>query len=373
MTHKRSNLNVTIRILLKVLILLSMPVAFIVSQWGTIDLSSYFFYASYLFQIGSSVDGVMPTPIPGFQFVWSPPLDILSVLLVALPAILFNLYLLKASKPKYLGRGTALVIFVTISNDLARNMLFPGTYIPEAYSFAVTAYFPWILTILVFFPLLFRQTSIFTFKRKHSGALQHPYTRLPPREWYLALILGIAAVLAPPFLYTAYFGGSMFVMLSAVGRMSFTSSSYGDYSMVDFVFRAYFTQDLFLSPFIIFLMLIPGCVFIYQILRYCGGNARRTSTILIGILSWIIPYIIAAIFLVGAGVSEQLVYPFPILLMIGGLVLLLKKPIDTGKLEEMEKELLEPSLDERAPEVRVPLIYLVWSKLKTSRLNPLRD
>jgi hypothetical protein len=204
----------------------------------------------------------------------------------------------------------------------------------------------------------------------HSDPQQHRYFKLPPREWFLALLLGITAVIGTPFLFASFYGGSMYGMFSAVGSISFAFDPFMGISQIDFNFISYPTQ----LGLIFFPLFIPGYIFVYQILRYCGGKARRTSTVFIGVLSWAIPYLIVTLSFLGTGATGQFLYPFPILLMLGGLVLLLKKPIDITELVILEQEeVIEPSIDEKAPEVKVPLIYLVWSKLKSSRLKSQRE
>lgn len=354
MTKKLSLHALVAHVVLRILILLLVPVLFI----GRLS-SGHFIFSNHLFEL--NIDSILQI------YLTSPDVSA-SLVFLALPAILFNFRLLRTSSRDSVRKATTITIVATLLLDAAKmtilSTILVSRRLPPFYLMGSTV--PWILTILVFLPLLFRQVSILDAQRKSSIEEGLDQSRLPSRDILLGLILAVMVVFASPLLILSdWFLGPLYPLfqgetslITSVGAMYLGLGD--ELAPFDFVFRPFrFPMD-----YMSFFSLSLGYVFAIQLIRYSRGITSRKITVLVGIVSWLIPYIVFSILFSLVSESAFIPYPFPILLLIGGLILRFKKPLKSPE---------DKSTDEMAPEIKISGSYLIMSKFRRLRMKLRRE
>ncbi len=237
-----------------------------------------------------------------------------------------------------------------------------------------------IITFLIIIPLFIRETKIVGSLRQKSGEiidndntnqkniLENSEKRLSKRYLILGVTLGLIAVIIPVQIY-----------LSPYNLLPFPNNAF-QYEGYTFFFQFSIENQPIPNHWVEFDfdMFSPGdtlnqlpyagfqLLFVYGLLQYIQRNLSKKRIYLLGALSQVVPFVYRVSAYIAHSTEGEYVIPFPVVLIIGLLVLRFVKPIDstlqTGKNSIMKNTRESISRIQR-DRIQIPLLYFVRSKV----------
>jgi hypothetical protein len=304
---------------------------------------------------------------------------LLAAILMCIPAVYMN-YKLRKSPSSHLDRNFSIsIILGTIvlgwyfTRDFPPwelNWLFdPGYYWSSLWD--LDRFSMIIITFLIIIPILIRETKIVGRLRQSQFEnidkvntnqeiiLESSEERFSRRYLILGVMLGLIAVIVPVQVYMSQFNllpypnnAFQFDSYTLFFRFSFENQPI-PYETVRLHSRLISPGEMINQiPYAGFQLL-----FVYGILQYLQGNLSKKRIHLLGVLSLIVPFVYRLSAYIAHNSEGEYVIPFPVVLIIGLLVLRFVKPIDTT-LQSREK-----SSPIEKDSIQTPIQYMIKSQI----------
>jgi hypothetical protein len=284
---------------------------------------------------------------------YSTPLTIASAIAICIPAILLNRRLRNQDPTKSIRDAGLATFFGTAVLTIYLVERFPPFemvwLIQEGPAWKLLRFGALVMVALIILPLIMREASHRHFQRKHR---------------ILAYVIGVLSTLVPAGMVASNLGDFANYTTTALSYniwydISIPSVPWQAIAQVNFVFTIFGPMNLLYAFAYLGLHLLYG----FSILRYLRGLASRRRVFLLGASSILIPYVITYPWAVGAAQFPTVLIPFPILFIVGIIVLFSSEPI-IGLQTEFPDEKGEPVTDRPESEVNitVPVVYMIKSK-----------
>ncbi|NHI83309.1 MAG: hypothetical protein EAX81_03285 [Candidatus Thorarchaeota archaeon] len=261
-------------------------------------------------------------------------LTFLFAIILCIPAILFDTLLFRAEKGKPIRIPGIVVILTTVllvillGQELP-NLAFPGFQVLLTGN--LLRFTNLVLVVLVFLPILSRETSLLLFDRakaEENNDEEKPDMQL--RNQFLGVTLGLLILVMPYVLlvdiHTSFrldfhlFASVAYFMIECDVRYNYTAISFSAVSIYNLV--------LYL------LVASLQVMYSYGVLRYLRGLESRNQTLICGVLGLLLPLAVFSI-VSPFYVRGQLSYPapFPVVFLLGIAVLWSVKPLGIRVIE----------------------------------------
>jgi hypothetical protein len=305
------------------------------------------------------------------------PITLLLALILCIPAICFNLHLSKMSRKKSIRiSGMIVVVIITLLGILfgqgLSSFFFPG--FQDLLTGNLVRFTTLVLVMLVFLPILSRETSLF-FSDRATAETNNAEEKsdVQYKGEFLGVALGLLIFVMPYILlvdiHTSFrvdyhlFGSVTHFLVEHDIRYSYIAINFSLFDAINLIFY------LSVASFQVF--------YSYSVLRYLRGIESRSPSLICGVLSMLVPLVpfsITSSFYV-RGQSSYLV-PVPVLFLIGAAALWFMKPVGlrvrkdrtAGEFEERHKD---------DQEFRVPYLYSLSSRIRKFlsklRKNPAKE
>ena len=306
-----------------------------------------------------------------FESVLSPILILGSIVLISAPIMYFEFELRRMSPDNSAQSFAFVMALISGALFLALNFIIGFTYPYYWIMFDVMVAFTWSSIVFVVIPLIVRETRLLELHMKKGDSAQPPKGNRPSSYTILGYILGIIVSIAPHSYFV--FNLTQGFDIAIVSNSLIVNQSVERYSFIGPIIEnriMFQTQNYGSNPLLSLLFLGHICFCIY-LLRYFKGRAQQKIVIFIGLWVAFAPSIYNFIqsFLFMGVVN----FPTPFLL-IAGFILMKKIPVvkvDESVWDETptRKWFEDPKVmeEEEMTTVKVPLLYMILSRLRVRR------